>query len=472
MAAAPAAPLTALKLPLSWEAWFVSSELPLPEAPLHWPAGAQPIAEIRVERFERLPSLSRGVPDLLVAEIRSETELASVVEAMAPRRFAALLLLADEVSEEAAAEAQGAAPELLQLRPSGPPSAVTQSAGRALEDLVRRRVYRILLAHWRLALEDHERQLREADVLSSNAVFRARPTMAPLSTIENVHVAGTLGLWWPGSFKPNAQLGVSHARLRRLRTKLPAGLEKAVEATQTSSRRLKLLLVEDDEALARATRRVLHRVAETRLERELEIALAPTGEAARRHVLDEGPPDLMWVDMQLESPRAGIDFVSWMRTRGWNSVVLGKTSRAPLVDIQELTRLGALSVWSGVRTREVHGLLSDAMNASDEATAIAHIEKTIDQLSEALAPRLKRAHDVSALHQGIEQARSIIEGLELDLSTPLPSGARQPRVSLEEVQQGAIRLALEASGGNATEAARLLDLDPRRLQRLLKKAGS
>src|SRR5262249_15165528 len=135
----------------------------------------------------------------------------------------------------------------------------SQTAGRAIEELIRRRVYRLLLAFWRLALEQHERELRRLS-LTPLAALPPRPTIAPLSTIDHAHVAGVVGLWWPSPSKAAASLGITAPTVRHIRSELPMGLAEALgqaspRVLPESSRPLELVIVEDNVALAQATSR-------------------------------------------------------------------------------------------------------------------------------------------------------------------------------------------------------------------------
>jgi DNA-binding NtrC family response regulator len=277
-----------------------------------------------------------------------------------------------------------------------------------------------------------------------------------------------VGLWWPSSTKPAAVLGVTSPTVRKLRSELPEALQRALgrattEPLATSGRPLDLLVVEDDRALAQAMARLLQTSAERRLGRELRIHLAHSGDDGRRRVLDVGPPDLLWVDMQLETPRAGIELVRWLRAQRAPSVVLGKTSRAPPEDVRELTRLGALSVYAPSRPREVHSLLADALRVADEGAIIRQLEETVDGLEEGILQRVTRAATAVEAIERVRHVRRIVEGLEVDLSTLLPEGVGDSEHTLEEVRSGAARLALAAAHGNVSEAARILGVSSRRV---------
>lgn len=461
-----------LRLPWSWEAWVRVSraELAPVQSAFCWPAEGHPVVEVRTRRVSELPRPgATDLPDLLIAEIDDEDGLLALAGVARGRAFAALLFVAPGIRPEVTSEAQALAPELalVPLPPPGEPAGA--AAGRSLDELVRRRVYRLLVAHWRRQLAAYELELSLLGVRSPTPL--ARPSMAPLSTIEHAHVAGVLGLGWPGEAKGWRALGVSRPAVARTRSRLPEALRAALgDPLAASGRDLSLLVVEDDPTLGEATRRLLVTLGEKRLGRGLRATVVTSAEAARRRMLDEGAPDLAWVDMQLETPRAGIELVRWMRTRAASSVVMGKTARAPAEDIRDLTRLGAVSVWTSSRPRELNALLVDAVRIADEASTIAGLEARTAQDELRLWPAVSRGLDAAQAASRVEHTRQLVELLEVDLHGPMPASLGDPGASLREVQAEAARLALQTAGGNVTQAARTLGIGWRAMRRYASRA--
>lgn len=464
------APLPSLSLPLRWVGWFrlPRAGLPLNE-PLEWPAGGRAIVEVTPVIKTDLSRVGDEKPDLVVAEVDDEADLRRLAEGVRQGLFAALVFAPPQLRPETLSEVQALAPEMA-IVSSGPGDA-TRVAGRAIEELIRRRVYRILLTYWRIALERHEHAVRRL-VPGTAISLPPRPTIAPLSTIDHAHVAGVVGLWWPTTHKAAGSLGLSLPTVRKVRAELPGALAQALDqasasALPESERTLDLVIVEDNEALAQATSRLLQVSAEKRLGRAMNVRVTHSAAGFRKLVADTGFPDVLWVDMQLETARAGVELVRWLRAQRAGSVILGKTARAPHEDIRELTRLGALSVWTPSRPQEVHAFFADAVRVSDEGRAIQRLENTLDGLEESVLGSVATGIEAAGAVEQVRRIHHLIEGLEVEMTSLLPDGMGDPEFPLSEIRANAARLALASSNGNVAEAARMLAISPRRLLALV-----
>jgi CheY-like chemotaxis protein len=451
--------------------WFrlPRAGLPVTEE-LQWPPGGKAIVEVTPILKRELKNLEGPEgPDLVVAEVAEEAELQAIADAVRHGALAALIFTSPKLRPEALSEAQALAPEMAIIASGhGDP---TPAAGRAIEELVRRRVYRILLTYWRIALEQHEHTVRRL-VPGTSVTLPPRPTIAPLSTIDNAHVSGVVGLWWPGTSKPSTSLGLSQPTVRRVHAELPKALRDALDQASAASlpeasKPLDLVIVEDNQALAQATSRLLQTSAEKRLGRALNIRVTHSATGFRQLVDETGFPDVCWVDMQLETARSGLELVRWLRSQRASSVILGKTARAPHEDIRELTRLGALSVWTPSRPREIHAFLADALRVSDEGRAIHRLETSLAGLEDTVLSAVAGGIEAASAVERVRSIHHLIEGLEVEMSTLLPEGVGDPAHPIAEIRANAVRMALASSNGNVTEAARMLGISPRRLLALV-----
>ena len=434
-------------LPLVWR---LREHLPtwgehLPSGPLRWPKVGEAVVVAERERAESA-GWEGEPPDLLLAEEEGGAELIRLTEAAEEADVAAVLFAGKEVGAKAVSEARGLSRRVVILQPGvvGLPCALAQAA-RATEELVRRRVYRQLLASWHRRLAAHELALVKVG-LPEEPWPPAGPPMAPLVTTLSAHVAGVVGLWWPGVPKPARALHVSAGKWRHLQTLAPAGLAQALHPRP---RARSILVVEGDPIRARAAAIAFALVAR-RMGPELQLDIVTSARAARRYVVDHGPPDVAWVDVRLETPQAGLEFLAWLRSEQASTVVLGQ-SGGPTEEVRhELTRLGALAI-------------TGCEGLSPLARDVVGENVRLEQELEGPAARALEAagHRAQAL-----QAREVLQLLDADLRAFDAAGVGES--TFHQVEAAAAREALRARHGNLAAAAGRLGVDAKRLRRILR----
>lgn len=452
-------------LPLRWTA---ATRLPsladaLPAGVLRWPAGA-PVVEVTQRSFRDVSELCAAPPDLIFAEADTGAELEALACAASRFGSSALVFMGSGLRRLYGDAVEFASPSLVVLPWSELRAELLREAGRFTEQLVRERATVEFLRHWRAALAEYA----AVGVAATSGRFSLealspRPNMAPLSTIEHAHVAGVVGLWFEGAAKPGLALGVSARRLHRVLDALPAGFSRGI-APLPPLTGARLLVVEDDHRLARATARAFES-AGARLGRALEVEVVHTAQAAIAHIEAAGAPELLWVDVQLPGAMNGIDLVQWLRRERLASVVFGKTGASDRETVRQLSRLGAIGIWCGFGLPSLASAVSSGLAAAAEAQAIRTGEVEAALLDERLTAQLQRALTTGAAQHRASEVSARLEALEADLAQmPAPTGLGH--TTLDELRLAAAVQAT-AGEGSVRSAAASLGVDVKTLRALL-----
>ncbi len=451
-----ATPAPALELPFRWavRAFLPALAPHLPRGPLTWPISGPPIVAAQVEAA---PSAwgTGPAPDVLFAEVTTGPELVRLAEATADEDVSALLFVAPGIDAHARSEAYRASPglTLIPLVP-GREDGACAAARHATEILVRRRAYRQLLGIWGRRLGECRARLERAHLRERPAAPGSEP--ASLAALENLCVCVALGLWWePHEPKTARFLEISDGRLRRHRDDRPAGLVAALAPPRDAA---SVLILEDDAIGAGTVARVLRRVA-LRLAVEVEVRFAASGAEARAQVQARGPPDVAWIDIVLETPTAGVDFLTWLRKENAATIAVAKSDFG-LEDVhQELSRLGVLAIAGGDRGSPDERLEGAGLGAVGGAAAT----RTGHTVDSAMEKALRAAQEQASA----AQARDFVSLLEAELATLEAFHPEDLRSGLPGIERRAARDAWEGADGNKSIAAARLGISVRRLKRLL-----
>lgn len=454
-------------LPLRWTAAVRLPSLAdaLPVGVLRWPEGGATVVEVTQRSFRDTADLAAAPPDLIFAEADTAAELEALASAASRFGASALVFMGSGVRHLAGAAVEFASPSLVILPRSELRAELFLAAGRFTEQLVRERATVEVLRHWRMALAQYASVGMAA--MSGRFSLEAlppRPNMAPLSTIEHAHVAGVVGLWFEGAAKPALSLGVSPRRLQRVLHELPAGFARGI-APLPPLAGARLLLVEDDHRLARATARAFEG-AGTRLGRALEVTVVHTAKAAIAHVEATGAPELLWTDVQLAGAMNGIELVQWLRREKLASVVFGKTGTGDCETVRQLSRLGAMGIWCGFGLPSLASAVSSGLTAAAEAQAIRTGEADAALLDEWLTAQLIRALATGAAQQRTSEVSRRLEVLEADLA-PMPAPTGLDTTTLGGLRLAAARQATETEG-SVRSAAGALGVHVKTLHALLR----
>lgn len=454
-------------LPLAWTA---AMRLPtlghlLPPGTLAWPRVGQQVVTFKRRAFDDDAELAETSPELVIAEVEGVDGLRRLLRIVYEHRLAGLALVRGAVPPSIQAEVLGLTREFAVFEAPGPGRELDPEASRTLADLVRRRVYRTLIARWNEAFGRHVGALRAlGDGMPVVEADLSRPVMAPLSTIERVHIDGVLGLWLPAHAKPARQLGVSHGRLRRATSELPPALVRATTPPAVGS--LRALVVEDDRQLGPVLKRLFERNA-ARQGRQVEVELVGRSDEAQARIERDGAPELLCVDVGLESPEAGVRLLEWLRRSGSASVVMGKSGGCRPEAVRALWRLGAFGVWAGDGVAALEREVASLFDAADDTAALRASAREAQALGAALEAQVRRGLVAAELVRQAGEARSIVRGLETDL-VELPPGSGDAPARLDTLRAEAGARALGWAEGNHSAAARLLGVDVGTLQRLVR----
>lgn len=387
-----------LVLPLQWT---VAVKGPMPgwktsPRELRWPTMGTAYVHATVRTFSSSSELPALGADLVFAQCASRAELEELVAFTGQNRQGAVFFDSDATGSFALPVPFVPAGVVVLPHPNAP-GARCEAPGAVVAQLVRERFISTVLAHWQAAL------LRYAALAGialhqgwAGASNLARPAFGPLATLEHNYVAGVVGLWLDGMHKPAAQLGISQGRLRRLLGSSPS-LQAAVERLPPR-RDVRMLVVEDDARVARATERCLQSAAR-RSGHGLAIEIAGNASEAIARIERGGAPELLWVDVGLPGDMDGLGLVRWLREERLASVVFGKSGGITPEILQQFATFGALGVWSADSLPVQDATLSSAVHIAGQASVIRAGESVADMLQTRLATGLDSVEAGARVHE-------------------------------------------------------------------------
>ncbi len=456
-------------VPLRWRVGLRLSRVPagaLPADALRWPRYGAPLVVFDRIDMRAGPVLPEGGAEVIAAEVGSGEELVELATLTARENVSALFFTPAQLHPEALARACAVAPavEIVSLAEAG--GQVFAVAARRMEALLRQRFLTTLLAHWRKVLVRHENALTQLFPRARSLdEGQEHLVSAPLVVLEEEHVAGVDGCWWAAAVKPANVLGISYARLSRLRARR---WQRLKELTDGAAIAPLTIAVVDDEFLENGPVKAIasHLQRARRDGRVMRVDSAADLEAMLR---DGGHPDLVWLDIppstgaqdergtsaqdergrraEGELSREALALVRRVRRAELHPIVIGKLDGHDLEDVQRLRDLGALPLWetgAGLDGENRGGLAFDTE---------AHFARALEMAEE------KRR---------ILHALEIVRRIERESAGAWPEEVGAPEVSLARLRERAARWALAAAEGNHARAAQMLGIDRKSLARSLR----